>query len=524
MELLSQNKPRDKKRLAYDAAFDINGKTPPQATDLEASVLGALMLDQNALNNNIETIRTEYFYKPEHQIIYSTIQKLFGLSQPVDLLTVVEQLRKDGQLEAAGGAYYISQLTNRVVSAAHVEYHARVLAEKYIQRELIRVSTETLRDSYDETSDVVELLDTTETRLLEISDKNFRSEYHYMSDLLSDANNLIQEMQNNDGKLNGIPSGFMELDQLTSGFQPGTLVIIAARPAMGKTAFALSIARNIALNEKKAVAFFSLEMTGLELVMRLISSEAMIEGGKFKRGEKLTQQQVAVLTEKIQVLSSAPIYIDDSPMLSIFELRAKCRRLKKAHDIQAVFIDYLQLMHGDASGNRGGNREQEISNISRQLKALSKELQIPVIALSQLSRQVEQRGGDRKPQLSDLRESGAIEQDADIVAFIYRPDYYGLTEPDNLGETVGMADIILAKHRSGGQGTARLRFVKEFTRFENRVQYSGGLSAQIPPNAEFDQANGRILIDSKANFDIDDNDDFGHASDYPPPTDDIPDF
>lgn len=505
MEIQQQQKTREKKRMSYEAAFDINGNTPPQATDLEASVLGALMLDQNALSTTIEILRVEYFYKPEHQAIFATIQKLFGMSQPVDILTVVEQLRRDGLLESAGGAFYVSQLTNRVVSAAHVEFHARVLAEKFIQRELIRVSTETLRDSYDETTDVVDLLDKTETRLLEINDKNFRSDYHEMSDLLREANKQIEALQENQGSLNGVASGFVDLDRMTAGFQPGTLIILAARPAMGKTAFALSIARNVAVKFHKPVAFFSLEMTAVELVMRLISSEAMIEGGKFKRGEHLSAAEQAVLADKIKVLNDAQIYIDDSSQLSIFELRAKCRRLKKAHDIQMIFIDYLQLMHGGNDASRNGNREQEISTISRQLKALSKELGVPVLALSQLSRAVETRGGDKRPQLSDLRESGAIEQDADIVMFIYRPEYYGLTDNDDLGPTLGMADIILAKHRSGSTGTARLKFISKYTRFEDRENFSPEFGSNgMMPNTDFDSAGPRVMyVDSKFNDDID---------------------
>ncbi|MBR5777837.1 MAG: replicative DNA helicase [Bacteroidales bacterium] len=471
------------KRISYDDAFAINGKTPPQALELEESVLGALMLDQNALTNTIEIIKPEYFYKPEHQTIFKAIVGLFEKSQPVDILTVVDALRSAGELELAGGAYYVSQLTNRVVSAAHIEYHARILSEKFIQRELIRVSTETLTESYDETTDVIDLLDKTEQRLMDITENNFRRDYSSMSSIMKVAYDQIEKSQANESGVSGIPTGFIELDRATAGFQRGTLIILAARPAMGKTAFALSLAKNMALDFDKPVAFFSLEMTAVELAMRLISSESEIKSEKFKKGglEEWEKQQLYMKTER---LNKAPIYIDDTPQLTIFELRAKCRRLKQRYGIEMVFIDYLQLMHG-GSESKGGNREQEISTISRQLKALSKELNIPILALSQLSRAVETRGGDKRPQLSDLRESGAIEQDADIVMFIYRPEYYNI-DSDEKGSTLGKADIILAKHRSGSTDTIRLRFIKNFTRFENDTFEIENMNTGFAPNENFD--------------------------------------
>lgn len=490
--------------MTYETAFGLNGKTPPQAIELEESVLGALMLDQNALNNTIEILHPEYFYKPEHQTIFKAIYRLFELSQPVDLLTVVERLRLDGALEAAGGAYYVSQLTNHVVSAAHIEYHARVLSEKYFQRELIRICTEVITDAYDESSDILSLLDTTEQRLMDINDRHFRSDYQGIDTLVYDAMQDIKAIQESNDECVGIPSGFRDLDRITAGFQPGTLIILAARPAMGKTALALSMARNMAVDFKKPIAFFSLEMTGLELVKRLISSETEISGDKLKKGG-LAAWEMEILTSRTQILNEAPIYIDDTPGLSIFELRAKCRRLKQKYGIQMVFIDYLQLMTAGGEASRNGNREQEISTISRQLKALSKELNIPILAMAQLSRAVEIRGGDKKPILSDLRESGAIEQDADIVAFIYRPDYYGNTEGDEKGPTRGMADILIRKHRSGSVGDVRLKFIPNFTRFENvetlpPVQYATG----IPANEQFDKNAPTITVDSRIN----DSDDF----------------
>ena len=486
--------------MTYVQAFDLNGNTPPQAVALEESVLGALMLSQEALINAIETLHVEYFYKEEHQAVYRAIRKLFEMSQPVDLLTVVERLRLDGELETAGGAYAVSKLTENVVSAAHIEYHIRVLSEKFIQREMIRISTETIREAYDETTDVVNLLDQTEQRLMDINDKNFRSDYHPMGDFVGMAMDKIDEAAKKEDGLSGLETGFIGLDRVTAGFQPGTLIILAARPAMGKTACALSMARNMAVDFGKPVAFFSLEMTGDELAMRLISAEAKIPGDVLKKG-RLTNEQKERLKRGAQPLQGAPIYIDDTPQLTIFELRAKARRLKQRFDIQMIFIDYLQLMTSGGTDNRNGNREQEISMISRQLKAHSKELNIPVLAMSQLSRQVENRVGN-KPQLSDLRESGAIEQDADIVIFIYRPEYYKIDE-DAKGSTAGMADLIIAKHRSGATDEVRLRFVKEFARFENpviegleNINVGGGMQ----PNSGFDQG-GSMIIDSKMNDD-----------------------
>ena len=494
---------RRKERISYENVFSINGKTPPQAVEIEQAVLGALMLDQFALSSSIENLRTEYFYKPEHQAIFSAIRELFEKSQQVDILTVTHQLQLDGRLEEAGGAYYVAQLTNHVVSAAHIEYHARILGEKFIQRELIRISTETITSAYDESTDVITLLDSTEQRLLDINDKNFRSDYRMMDDVVRQAFEQIEAAQDSDGNPLGTLTGFTDLDRLTAGFQPGTLLILAARPAMGKTAFALTMARNMAVDLKKHVAVFSLEMTAVELVMRLISAEAGINGEKLKKGEKLGDAEKEQLYRATQTLSGANLYIDDTPQLTIFELRAKCRRLKQSKGLDMVYIDYLQLMQGNTDQNRNGNREQEISYISRQLKALAKELEIPVMALSQLSRAVETRGGSKEPMLSDLRESGAIEQDADIVMFIYRPEYYGIDEDDK-GSTRGKAYINVAKHRSGATDKIRLNFVREFAKFSNDDNITfGDTPYTLPVNTGFD-ANGpmnTIIRDSSINWD-----------------------
>ena len=474
--------------MTYEQAFAINGNMPPQATEIEESVLGALILDQDALSNSIDIIRPEYFYSEENATIFRVISHLFAEGKPVDILTVSESLKKNGSLEAVGGNYKLVSLTSRITSAAHIEYHVRLLSEKYIQRELIRVSTETLRNAYDETSDVLDLLDKTETKFLEINDSNFNSDILGMDTLVCNTIMDIEKNQTLAEDASGLLTGFRTLDNKIGGFQKGTLVILAARPAMGKTALAINIARNMAVDFHKPVAIFSLEMTASELTSRLISAETSIEGRKFKANGKLSEAEKEYIREKTNSLVKAPIYIDDNPGLTIFELRAKCRRLKQKYDIQMVFIDYLQLMQG-GDAVKGGNREQEISYISRQLKALSKELSIPILALSQLSRAVETRGGSKKPVLSDLRESGAIEQDADIVMFIYRPAYYGEGGEDD----ERLAKVIIAKHRAGETGEADLNFINQYVRFENRMDDIGYNS--------FDST----LVESKMNYEETDN-------------------
>lgn len=466
MEQLSNAVKKQTRRLSQEEAFMMNGKIPPQAIEIEESVLGALLLDQNAITNAIDILRQEYFYLEAHQHIYRAISILFRDGNSVDLLSVADQLKKDGRFDEIGGLTKLVSLTNRITSAAHIEYHVRILSEKYIQRELIRVSTETLKDSYDDTVDVLNLLDRTETKFLEINDSNFKSDFHSMDVLLSNTLKEIEANQNSQDETMGVVTGFNDLDARTGGFQKGTLLILAARPAMGKTALALTMARNMAVDFNKPVAIFSLEMTASELMSRLIAAESGIDAKKFKLKGELQDWEKEQLRNKTNALAHAPMYIDDNPGLTIFELRAKCRRLKQKYDIQMVFIDYLQLMSGGETMKTGGNREQEISYISRQLKALSKEIGVPIMALSQLSRAVETRGGSKRPQLSDLRESGAIEQDADMVMFVYRPSYYGI-DVENGMSTEGLAKLIIAKHRSGEPGDVNLRFVERFVRFEN---------------------------------------------------------
>ncbi|MBN8697051.1 MAG: replicative DNA helicase [Bacteroidetes bacterium] len=466
------------------------GKMPPQAVELEEAVLGALMLEKDALTNVIDILKAESFYKDANSRIFGAIERLFTRSEPVDILTVTQELKKTGELEMVGGAYYITQLTNRVASAANAEFHARIVAQKYIQRELIRTSTETIKDAYEESSDVFDLLDKAEKSLFSIVEGNIKKNYDKMSTLIRKAIEQIEVAKNKKDGLSGIPSGLTALDRLTSGWQKSDLVILAARPAMGKTALVLSVARNAAVDFNKPVAVFSLEMSSLQLVTRLISSESELSGEKLKKGS-LADHEFEQLNAKIQKLAEAPLFIDDTPGLSVFELRAKARRLKEQHNIELIIIDYLQLM--TAGGEGRGNREQEISTISRSLKGLAKELNVPVIALSQLSRAVETRGGDKKPQLSDLRESGAIEQDADMVMFIHRPEYYGITEDENGAPTIGVGELIVAKHRNGPVDSVKVRYIGQYTKFadldvlDNNVDYGSSSSAGMMPNEDFSQ-------------------------------------
>ena len=446
----------------------IDGKLPPQALDLEEAVLGALMIDNDALSNAIELLKPESFYKYQHQKIFSAIENLFNSAKKVDILTIVEELKKKGELKEIGGPSFVTKLTERIASAANIETHARIITQKFIQRELIRISRQTIKDAYDDTSDVFDLLNAAEQGLYEISEGNIRKNYDKMSTLILQALNQIEEIKNKEDGLSGVPSGFSELDRVTSGWQKSDLVILAARPGMGKTAFVLSMARNTAVKFNMPVAVFSLEMSSVQIVNRLIASESGIPTQKLRKGN-LQDHEWIQLNQQITQLSEAPLFIDDTPALTIFELRAKCRRLVKNHGVQLVVIDYLQLMHAGNS-NKSGNREQEISTISRSLKSIAKELNVPIVALSQLSRAVETRGGDKRPMLSDLRESGAIEQDADIVCFIYRPEYYGFTEwpntiPGNDPDCQGQGEIIVAKHRNGSLENIKLRFIPQLAKF-----------------------------------------------------------
>ncbi len=451
------------------------GKLQPQALDLEEAVLGAMMIDKKGVDDVIDILQPEAFYKESHQHIYEAIQQLFTDTQPIDLLTVSAQLKKNAKLELAGGDFYLIQLTQKISSSAHIEFHSRIILQKYIQRSLIRISSEIIEDSYDETTDVFDLLDKAESKLYEVTQGNIKRSSETAQSLVIQAKKRIEEIAAKEG-LSGVATGFDKLDKITSGWQPSDLIIIAARPGMGKTALVLSMARNITIDYGMPVALFSLEMASVQLITRLISSETGLSSEKLRTG-KLEKYEWEQLSSKVKDLEKAPLFIDDTPSLSIFDLRAKARRLASQHGIKLIIVDYLQLMTaGNASGKGMGNREQEISTISRNLKALAKELAIPVIALSQLSRAVETRTGSKRPLLSDLRESGAIEQDADIVSFIYRPEYYKIDEwdDDERTPTQGQAEFIIAKHRNGSLENVRLKFVANLGKFENLDDHHRG--------------------------------------------------
>lgn len=472
-----------------------HGRIPPQAIDLEEVVLGAMMLEKDAVNAIIDILKPEVFYKESHQKIFTAIFNLFAKSEAIDILTVTNELKFQGDLEIVGGAYYISQLTNRVVSAANIEFHARILIQKHIQRELIHISSDIIRDAYEDTTDVFDLLDKAESGLFSVSESNLRRSFSAMPELVKKAIEDIETAKDSESNLRGVGSGYTDLDRITQGWQKSDLIILAARPSMGKTALALNLARNAAVDFNKPIAFFSLEMSSVQLVTRLISSETYLPAEKLRKGD-LEEHEWQQLNTKINPLVQAKMYIDDTPQLSIFELRAKCRRLKQQFDIQMVFIDYLQLM--TAGGDNRGNREQEISHISRSLKSLAKELDVPVLALSQLSRNVESRPGSKKPILSDLRESGAIEQDADMVIFIYRPEYYGINDDGEGNPVQGLAIINIAKHRNGKLGDVNLKFVGQYARFEEPENFDQ--KQDLSPNNGFEMSNTRTF-GSKMNDD-----------------------
>ena len=457
------------------------GKIPPQAIELEEAVLGAMLIDKKGVDEVIDLIQPEAFYKSTHQTIFEAIFQLFQDSQPIDLLTVSSELRKKGKLESVGGEFYLVQLSQRVASSAHIEFHARIILQKFIQRSLIKISNEIIESAYKESTDVFDLLDEAESKLYDVTQGNIKKSSESAQNLVLQAKKKIEEISKRDG-LSGVSSGFEKLDKLTSGWQPSDLIIIAARPGMGKTALTLSMARNIAVMKQIPVAFFSLEMSSIQLITRLISSETGLSSEKLRTG-KLADHEWQQLHVKVTDLEKAPLFIDDTPSLSIFDLRAKARRLSSQHGIKLIVVDYLQLMTSGTS-NKTGNREQEISMISRNLKALAKELDIPVIALSQLSRAVETRGGTKRPMLSDLRESGAIEQDADIVSFIYRPEYYNIDEWDDDERTPseGQAEFIVAKHRNGGLDNIRLKFIGHLGKFEDLDTFDSPFEFQSKMN------------------------------------------
>ncbi len=478
------------------------GKLPPQAIELEEAVIGAMMVDKKGIDDAIDILTPDAFYDTRHQVIYEAIMTLFKEAKPIDLLSISSQLKSDGKLELAGGDFHLINLSQKVGSSAHVEYHARIVLQKYIQRRLISIAAEIQENAYDETVDVLDMLDNAEAKLFEVTQGNLKKGAQVAGSLVKQAIDKIQADSEKKG-MSGLATGFTQLDALTSGWQPTDLIIIAARPAMGKTAFVISMAKNMAIKFNHPVAVFSLEMSSVQLITRMISSETGLTSEKLKKGN-LEDYEWKQLNTKVKRLSEAPIYIDDTPALSIFDLRAKARRLVSQNGVKIIIIDYLQLMTAGGSGG-GGNREQEISMISRNLKALAKELHVPVIALSQLSRAVETRGGTKRPQLSDLRESGAIEQDADIVSFIYRPEYYDFTEwDDDQTPCAGQAEIMIAKHRNGGLDNIRLRFQGHLTKFSDLEVVSSANEFQSSMNSF---SNENIPLPSSANeaFGIEDN-------------------
>src|SRR5919107_1678488 len=474
MDLTNLNRDRKNRRKGpLDLSTMVYGKVPPQAKDLEEAVLGAMMLEKGAFDAVIEILKPECFYVDAHQRIFRAMTILANKSQPIDMLTVVEELRFKEELDIVGGPYYVSKLTNMVVSTANIEAHARIILQKFIQRELIRISGEIIGDAYEDSTDVFDLLDESESKMFNITNNYLKKNFDDIGSVLVKTIQRIDDLRNKQEEISGVPTGFPSLDKVTYGWQPTDLIILAARPSVGKTAFALNLARNAALNPSKPtpVAFFSLEMSAGQLVQRILSAESEIWLEKISRGKLEEHEMKQLYAKGIQRLATAPIFIDDTAALNIFELRAKCRRLKSKHNVGLIIIDYLQLMSGTGD-NRNGNREQEISRISRSLKALAKELQVPSIALSQLSREVEKRkDGNKMPQLSDLRESGAIEQDADMVMFLYRPEYYDVTQNEMGESNRGETHVRIAKHRNGSLETIKLRALLHIQKF---IEDNGG--------------------------------------------------
>ena len=442
------------------------GHLQPQALEIEKAVLGALMIDKDAYAIVCEILRPESFYEPRNQMVYTAIRDLSMDEKPVDMLTVADQLAKSGKLEQVGGPGYIAELSSGVATSANIEYHANIIAQKSLARQLISFASSIQTKAFDETIDVEDLMQEAEGSLFELSQHNMKKDYTAIDPVIAQAVKGIQDAAKNTDGLTGVSTGYFKLDDITSGWQASDLVIIAGRPAMGKTSFALSMAKNIAADLRIPMAFFSLEMSNVQLVNRLISNACEIQGSKILNGQ-LQRDEWERLDKNINSLLGAPLYVDDTPGLSVFELRTKARRLVREHGIKLIMIDYLQLMN--ANGMRFSSRQEEVSTISRSLKGLAKELNIPILALSQLNRGVESREGleGKRPQLSDLRESGAIEQDADMVLFVHRPEYYHIYQDDNGRDLHGMAQIIIAKHRKGATGDVLLTFRGEFTRFEN---------------------------------------------------------
>ena len=487
-------KTNNRRKTQASKVEDSLGRLQPQELDFEKSVLGALLLEKDAYALISDILTPESFYDVRNQKVFSAIRTLNLAQSPLDLLTVAEQLRVDGNFEEVGGPAYLASLTQNIVSSSHIEYHARVIAQKATARELIAYSANVQDKAFDPTQDIDELMQEAEGSLFKLSQKKLKKDYQQIDPVISEAYEMLHKAAERTDGMSGIASGFHELDRMTSGWQNSDLVILAARPAMGKTAFALSMAKNIAVYQNIPVAMFSLEMSNVQLINRVIVNTCEIKGEKIKSGQ-LEAYEWAQLDNKIKDLIGKPMFVDDTPSLSVFELRTKARRLVKEHGVKLIMIDYLQLMN--ASGMSFGSRQEEVSTISRSLKGLAKELNIPILALSQLNRGVENRPGgentldSKRPQLSDLRESGAIEQDADMVIFIHRPEYYHLYKDENGNDLKGKAVIIIAKHRNGAVGDVLLTFKGQYARFENPND-----EASVPlPGEEFNSIS-QISIDS----------------------------
>ncbi|HLR77021.1 MAG TPA: replicative DNA helicase [Balneolaceae bacterium] len=460
------------KNKSNKKVLEQQGRVPPQAVEIEESVLGAMLIEHEAATIALQMLKPEDFYRPAHQHIYEALHDLYERDNPLDLLTVENELRDRGLLDTCGGAGYLSDLTRSVSSAANIDYHSLIISEKATKRNLILNCNEIIKAAYDSSTDPYDVLDNAEQRIFDLANAKQRAQAQPIGDVLKETLSYLEDIQGKSSGITGVPTG-LEIDKLTAGWQKGDMVIIAARPSMGKTALMLTTARNAALHPEPKlqtkVAIFSLEMSSQSLVQRLLTMEGRIDAQSARSG-RLKSEEFKRLIDAAGRLFTANIFVDDTPALSILELRTKARRLKSEHDVGLIIVDYLQLMQ--STGKDFGTREQEIASISRGLKSLAKELDVPVIALSQLSRAVETRGGDKRPQLSDLRESGSIEQDADVVCFLYRPEYYGIKTTPEGQSTTGLAEVIIGKQRNGPVGTKELYFVKKYARFENLTQAS----------------------------------------------------
>lgn len=461
-----QNQDRE---ASIDTLNAIFGKMPPQAVDMEKSVLGALLIQSDAIYDVVGIISEKSFYAIEHQKIFLAIKQLAQVCSPIDIITTSNKLRSNGDLESIGGELYLSQLTDSVATASHLEFHAKLVQQKFIQRELIRAAAEIQRKAYDDSEDLQDVIDYAEKEIFKVTDVNVAKEANKLSDLIIKSIEKLEERSMSDKAFSGLPSGFTALDRITNGFKDSNLIILAARPSMGKTALSLNIARNIAIDFGKPVLFFSLEMSEIELSDRVLVAETEILSNRYKSGKLLDYEWSAIETATAKLMN-APLFIDDTPSLSIYELRSKARKLQRTEGLSAVVVDYLQLLN--AGSDFRGNREGEISFISRSLKAMAKELNVPVIALSQLNRLVESRAGNKRPQLSDLRESGAIEQDADVVMFVHRPEYYGILQDEDGNSLAGLAEIVISKYRDGQVGIIRLKFDGSIVKFKDIDDYS----------------------------------------------------